>query len=85
VKWKKRKEELDRLRARHGRDRSLVRSFPDLSVRRTHPSNSDGFDRIEFRMRDRPQDHGLLIGNSHKQGNMVMFKSELAWAGGKKS
>jgi hypothetical protein len=32
MKWKKRKAELERLRAKHGKDRSLIRSFPDLSV-----------------------------------------------------
>jgi hypothetical protein len=32
MKWKKRAAEIEKLRQKHGRDRSKVRSFPDLSV-----------------------------------------------------
>jgi hypothetical protein len=40
MKWKKRQKELDALRAKHGRDRSMARSFPDLSVpQRTSPTS----------------------------------------------
>ncbi len=40
MKWKKRLKELQALRAKHGRDRSLVRKFPDLSVeQRTSPTS----------------------------------------------
>ena len=41
MKWKKRLKELQALRAKHGRDRSLVRKFPDLSVEQRTPPTSD--------------------------------------------
>ena len=85
VKWKKRRAELERLEAKHGRDRSLARGFPELSVKRTHPSLSDGFAPVQSVARRAPQDHGLIVDTLHKQGMMVLAKSELPWAGGKKS
>jgi hypothetical protein len=32
MKWKKRKKQLILLRLKHGKDRSLARPFPDLSI-----------------------------------------------------
>ena len=66
-------------------DRSLARGFPELSVKRTHPSLSDGFAPVQSVARRAPQDHGLIVDTLHKQGMMVLAKSELPWAGGKKS
>lgn len=38
MKWKKRLKQIEELKAKHGKDRSRVRSFPDLSVeQRTAP------------------------------------------------
>lgn len=40
MKWKKRLEELAKLKAKHGKDRSKARPFPDLSVeKRTAPTS----------------------------------------------
>jgi hypothetical protein len=39
-------DQVAALRKKHKGDRSLVRGFPDLSVRRTAPSLSDGFAKI---------------------------------------
>ena len=39
MSWKKRWAEIMRLKAKHGKDRSLIRTFPDLSVeKRTAPT-----------------------------------------------
>jgi hypothetical protein len=43
MKWKKRQLEINRLRAKHGRDRSLVRSFPNLKVEQRTSPTSDRF------------------------------------------
>lgn len=43
VNWKKRKQQIDELRQKHGRDRSLIRSFPDLSVEQRTASCSNSF------------------------------------------
>ena len=38
MKWKKRLKQINELRAKHGKDRSLARPFPDLTVeQRTSP------------------------------------------------
>lgn len=39
-------DDIARLRAKHGHDRSTVRAFPDLSCKPGAPSLSDGFDKI---------------------------------------
>jgi hypothetical protein len=41
VRWKKRQKEIQRLLAKHGKDRSLAREFPDLKVeQRTAPCSN---------------------------------------------
>lgn len=82
--WKRVSRDLERLRAAHGRDRSLLRAFPDLSVDRQAPPCTCGMSGPTYRAQPRPQGHGLLVGTPHKQGSMVMPRSELPWAGGKK-
>ena len=84
VKWKHRSAELERLRAKHGHRRT-VQTMPDLSVRRTHPSLSDGFAPVRGKKAPNALPDGILVGNPHKQGLQVMPISELEWAGGKKS
>jgi len=89
MKWKARQREIARLRRKH---RVLcVNRMPDLSVDRSstsYPSltSSGGSSQLCVR---RAENHGIpdnvVIGTPHKQGPMVMFRSELPWAGGKKS
>src|SRR5262249_14108856 len=41
VHWEKRQKQIERLKARHGADRSLIREFPDLRVeQRTAPCSN---------------------------------------------
>lgn len=41
MKWKKRKLFIEALRTKHGKDRSLVREFPDLRIEpRTVPCSN---------------------------------------------
>lgn len=69
---------------KHGKDRSLARPFPDYSVKPTAPLSNY----IGGTGKAKPMIEGkkeFLVGNFHKQGPMVVFKSELQWAGGKKA
>lgn len=84
MKWKKRLKEIEKLKNKHGKDRSLVRSFPDYSVKGTSPLSNyiGGTGQAKPYVEGRKE---FLVGNFHKQGPMLVFKSELQWAGGKKS
>jgi len=84
MRWKKRLAQIEALKKKHGRDRSLVRSMPDLSVeQRTAPcGNTIGNGIAKPPM---PQDHGLIVDHLHKQGMQVISPSDIEWAGGKKS
>ena len=82
--WKRVSRDLERLRAAHGRDRSLLREFPDLSVDRQVPPCTCGMAGPTYRQQPRPSVPHLVVGTPHKQGSMVMPRSELPWAGGKK-
>lgn len=87
MKWKKRKEEITRLRRRH--PVIAVNSLPDLSIVRHHPSmSSTGVSTICSRTTGSSParlSSEFFVGTPHKQGPMVMLKSELPWGGGKKS
>lgn len=87
MKWKKRQEELARLRKRHPVLR--VNDLPNLTVPRGAPSlTSTGVS--TFCSRTRHNEAAKLsgeffVGSPHKQGPMVMLRSELPWGGWKKS
>lgn len=79
MKWKKRLEELVRLRAKHGRDRHLARSFPNLKVeQRTSPTS----DRLSPPpLLSKEQVSAILgpeftINHLKKSGYKVLFKGE---------
>lgn len=74
--------QLQRLRAKHGRDRSLVRQFPDLQVVQHHRSLGDGFAPVVWHP---PQTYecGLTVSHLHKSGYQVVSKSELPFVGRK--
>jgi hypothetical protein len=74
---------VEDLRRKHGKDRSLVRKFPDLKFQE-HAKLSNGFGKSTPKKAPMPQSHGLLVGTPHKQGPMVVSREELPWAGGKK-
>jgi hypothetical protein len=86
VHWKKRQKEIERLKARHGADRSLVREFPDLKVeQRTAPCSNV----IRGGTARRPRPAGMKqfpVGHSHKQGlELITPGMDLQWMGGKKT
>jgi hypothetical protein len=88
MNWKAREKELNQLRAKHGTDRSRVRSMPSYksegNANSSYRSLSDGFAPVCEVKRVLPTNHGLYVGTLHKQGPMVLSKSELIYAGGKK-
>jgi hypothetical protein len=68
VHWKKRQKQIERLKAKHGADRSLIREFPDLKVeQRTAPCSNV----MRGSTARRPRPAGMKqfpVGHSHKQG-----------------
>ena len=68
VHWKKRQKQIERLKARHGADRSLIREFPDLKVEQRTAPCSNG---MRGSTASRPRPAGMKqfpVGHSHKQG-----------------
>jgi hypothetical protein len=68
VRWETREREIAELRQRHGRDRSLVRGFPDLSVEHNVAPCTNG---MSGSCAAREQPSGMKrfpVGHSHKQG-----------------
>jgi hypothetical protein len=85
MKWKKRLKELAALRAKHGRDRSLVRKFPDLSVeKRTSPTSDrmgpPGLKREQLAAILGPN---FVVEHLHKSGYQVLLKEDAKWFGKK--
>src|SRR5215471_2191452 len=86
VHWKKRQKQIERLKARHGADRSLIREFPDLKVeQRTGPCSNV----MRGSTARRPRPAGMKqfpVGHSHKQGlELITPGTDLQWMGGKKT
>jgi hypothetical protein len=86
VHWKKRQKQIERLKARHGADRSLIREFPDLKVEQRTAPCSNGMRGTTAR---RPRPAGMKqfpVGHSHKQGlELITPGTDLQWMGGKKT
>ena len=86
VHWKKRQKQIERLKARHGADRSLIREFPDLKVEQRTAPCSNGMRGGTAR---RPRPAGMKqfpVGHSHKQGlELITPGTDLQWMGGKKT
>jgi hypothetical protein len=85
MKWKRRLEELNRLRAKHGKDRSLARSFPDLSVEQRTASTSDRFGPPGLKKHQVEAILGpdFVVEHLHKSGYQVLLRSEAPWFGKK--
>ena len=83
--WKQRQKEIERLRSKHGNDRSLARQFPDLKMeQRTAPCSNGMRGRAARRTRP-PGMKQFPVGHSHKQGlEMITPGMDLQWMGGKK-
>jgi len=74
------------LRAKHGRNRYKV-PFPDLTAGSsavTPCTNGFGQRGKGYPPPKSNPNPGLIVDTLHKQGPMVLRKSELPWAGGKK-
>jgi hypothetical protein len=87
MNWKQRQNELRILRNRHGSDRSAANTLPDLSVDRSsskYKSLSDGFAPVPGKKAEMNNPEGIIVDNLHKQGPMVISRSELIYSGGKK-
>jgi hypothetical protein len=78
-------KEVERLRKKHGRDRSLVRSLPCYKIEHNLPplSNHMGGGIAPRRKENKSPSH-LIVDILHKQGPMVLSREELKYSGGKK-
>jgi hypothetical protein len=86
MKWKKRQLEINQLRAKHGRDRSLVRSFPDLSVEQRTSPTSDRFyppPTLSIHQMQAILGPDFVVSHLHKSGYQVLLKCESPWFGRK--
>jgi hypothetical protein len=86
MKWKKRAKEIEMLKAKHGKDRSLVRSFPDLTVEHSVAPLSNRLAsppllKKEVLMVMLGPD--FVISHLHKSGYQVMSKREAPYFGRK--
>ena len=85
VHWKQRQKEIQRLQAKHGRDRSLGREFPDLKVEQRTAPCSNGMRGSTARRARPPGMKQFPVGHSHKQGlELITPGMDLQWMGGKK-
>jgi hypothetical protein len=89
MRWKKREEELRKLRQKHGRDRSLARNFPDLSVEHrpgvASLSNRMGPPGLKKRTLQAILGPSFVVEHIHKSGYQVFSVRDLSWLGGKKT
>lgn len=87
MKWKKRQAEIQRLREKHGKDRSLARSFPDLSVeQRTAPTSNrlDTPPTLKKEVLIALLGPEFVVEHLHKSGYQVFHRKDLPNLGGKK-
>jgi hypothetical protein len=86
MKWKKRALEIEKLKAKHGKDRSLVRTFPDLRVEQSVAPMSNRLDTPPLLKKEvlvAILGEGFVVSHLHKSGYQVMMKSEAKWFGKK--
>jgi hypothetical protein len=86
MKWKKRKAELEYLRLKHGRDRSLARPFPDLSVEIRTAQTSDRFGPPAILKKEQLSailGPNFVVQHLHKSGYQVLLKEDAQWFGKK--
>jgi hypothetical protein len=86
MKWKKRAKEIEMLKAKHGKDRSLARPFPDLSVKGNVAPLSNRLDTPPLLKKEvlvAILGDGFVVSHLHKSGYQVMMRSEVPWFGRK--
>jgi hypothetical protein len=87
MKWKKRLREIQRLREKHGKDRSLVHTFPDLSVEQRTAPTSNRLDTppiLRKTILEVILGPDFIIEHLHKSGYQVFHRKDLPNLGGKK-
>lgn len=78
-------KELARLRAKHGRDRSLVRQMPSLKCEQNVAPLSNLIPGgTAARRRENKSPSHLIVDTLHKQGPQVIAREDIQWAGGRK-
>jgi hypothetical protein len=86
MKWKKRLEELQRLQAKHGRDRSKAREFPSLKVEQRTAPTSDRFGPPALLSKEQLSailGPDFVISHLHKSGYQVLLRGDVPWFGKK--
>jgi hypothetical protein len=82
----KRQKHIQQLRSKHGKDRSLVREFPDLKVEQRTAPCTNGMRGSTARRVQPPGMKQFPVGHSHKQGlELITPGMDLQWMGGKKT
>jgi hypothetical protein len=78
MKWKKRAKHIAALRAKHGKDRSLARPFPDLSVKHNVAPLSNRFGPPPLKQEKEPVqlDPKYTVSHLHKSGYQVLLKTD---------
>jgi hypothetical protein len=78
--------ETQLLLAKHGKDRSLAREFPDLKVEQRTAPCSNGMRGSTARRVPPSGMKRFPVGHSHKQGlELIIPGTDLQWMGGKKT
>jgi hypothetical protein len=86
MKWKKRLLEIQRLKAKHGLDRSLVRQFPNLKVEQRTSPTSDRFGPPALLNHEQMSvilGPNFVVQHLHKSGYQVLLKEDAKWFGKK--
>ena len=86
MKWKKRLKQINELKAKHGKDRSLARPFPDLTVEHNVAPLSNRMDTPPILKKDVLEailGPAFTISHLHKSGYQVLLTSETPWFGKK--
>jgi hypothetical protein len=78
-------KEVERLKNKHGKDRSLLVRIPSYKSEQVLPplSNDMGGGIAPKRKENKSPPH-LIVDILHKQGPMVLSREELKYSGGKK-
>jgi hypothetical protein len=79
MKWKKRAKEIEALKAKHGKDRSLAHPFPDLSVEQRTAPTSDRLatpPALKKEMLQAILGPEYIVGYLHKSGYQVFRKTD---------
>ncbi len=79
MKWKKRAKQIAELKAKHGRDRSLARPFPDLTVEHNVAPLSNRFDTPPVLKKEALitiLGPGFTVSHLHKSGYQVLLTSD---------